>query len=127
MAHMAVVSKGKVASKIAKPLLSTNNAEARTRVLNLYRAWMREMPHAVQSHALDITVRQGKDKVREIFRNNMHIKDLRVIDMLCIKGTLELEETHNIWKQSTHIMRYFKETEREKKDDFMSKFYEGYN
>ena len=43
MAHMAVVSKGKALTKVAKPLLSTSNEEARKRVLNLYRAWMREV------------------------------------------------------------------------------------
>ena len=43
MAHMAVVTKGQAAAKVARPLLSTSSAEARTRVLNLYRAWMREV------------------------------------------------------------------------------------
>ena len=43
MAHMALVSKGKAAGKVAKPLLSTSSEEARKRVLNLYRAWMREV------------------------------------------------------------------------------------
>ena len=42
MAHMALVSKAKAAGKVAKPLLSTSSEEARKRVLNLYRAWMRE-------------------------------------------------------------------------------------
>lgn len=43
MAHTAVISRGKAVTKIAKPLLSTNEAEARLRILNLYRAWMREV------------------------------------------------------------------------------------
>eukprot|EP00794_Sanderia_malayensis_P009477 gene9477-10467_t len=127
MAHLAAVKQGQVIEKIAKPLLSSNSAEAKNRVINLYRAWMREVPHAIRKHALDITPNQGKAKVREIFQKNASIKDLRVIDMLYIKGKLELEETHNVWKQGTHVMRYFKETEPQRSDAFLSKFYSGYN
>ena len=34
---------------------------------------------------LDITLKEGRDKVRELFHNNSHIRDPRVIDMLVIK------------------------------------------
>jgi len=127
MAHIASVAKSLPVNKVAKPLLSVSNNEARRRVLNLYRSWWREIPHTVESHALDISVKQGRSKVREVFEQNRNVNDIRVIDMLVIKGTMELEETHKMWKQKTHVLRYFKHNEAPKQRDFMSRFHQGYD
>ena len=46
-----------------------------------------KVPHTVQAFALDISVKQGRNKVREEFAKNRNITDLRVVDMLVIKVT----------------------------------------
>jgi len=69
----------------------------------------------------DITksVEQCRVKLREEFEKNRHVTDIRVIDMLVIKGQMELKETVEIWKQKCHVMTYFKETVEPKPTDFL--------
>ncbi|XP_058877270.1 NADH dehydrogenase [ubiquinone] 1 alpha subcomplex subunit 6-like [Acipenser ruthenus] len=118
---------GAATGRVVKPIFSRDLDEAKRRVRELYRAWYREVPNAVSVFQLDITVKQGRDKVREQFQKNRLVMDPRVIDMLVIKGKMELEETINVWKQRTHVLRYFHETETPTPRDFLSKFYTGHD
>ncbi|CAL1528667.1 unnamed protein product [Lymnaea stagnalis] len=111
--------------KQVKPLLSVDRTEARRRVLNLYKAWYRQIPYALKAFNIPVSVKRAQDKLRELFLKNKHVTDIRAIDMLVIKGQMDLVETANIWKQRTHIMMFFKDTVNPKPTDFLSKFYEG--
>ncbi|NXF46289.1 NDUA6 dehydrogenase, partial [Oceanites oceanicus] len=123
---MAVAGRGAVSAAV-KPIFSRDLGEAKRRVRELYRAWYREVPNTVHLYQLDITVKQGRNKVREMFLKNANVTDPRVIDMLVIKGKMDLQETIQVWKQRTHIMRYFHETEIPRPKDFLSKFYAGHD
>lgn len=66
-----------------------------------------------------------QEKLKEEFVKNKDVSDIRVIDMLVIKGQMELKETVNIWKQKGHLMKYWKESWNPKPTDFLSKFFAG--
>jgi NADH dehydrogenase (ubiquinone) 1 alpha subcomplex subunit 6 len=68
-----------------KPLLSLDAAEARHRVLSLYKAWYRQIPWMMREYNLPVTADMARQTLRKRFEENKHVKDIRVIDMLVVK------------------------------------------
>uniref|UniRef100_A0A069DMX4 NADH dehydrogenase [ubiquinone] 1 alpha subcomplex subunit 6 n=1 Tax=Panstrongylus megistus TaxID=65343 RepID=A0A069DMX4_9HEMI len=122
-------SKKAVTSAIrhVKPILSVDRSESKRRVLNLYKAWYRQIPYIVMEYDIPKNITQCREKLREEFAKNKHVTDIRVVDMLIIKGQMELKEIVNIWKQKGTIMSYWKDTYEPKPTDFLSKFMVGAN
>ncbi|CAG9562004.1 unnamed protein product [Danaus chrysippus] len=114
-----------VGTKTVKPVLSVTQGEARLRVLSLYKAWYRQIPYIVKDFDIPKSEEQCRAKLKEMFLRNKDVTDIRVIDILVIKGQMELKESVNVWKQKGHIMAYFKPTEEPKPKDFLSKFFSG--
>ncbi|KAJ3321806.1 hypothetical protein HDU76_014022 [Blyttiomyces sp. JEL0837] len=100
---------------------------ARKRALDLYRLWLKSSVYITEAYQLDIPSSQIRSRVRQEFEKNRNVSDLGVVDILLLKGRQEYEETMNMWKQKTHIMRYYNEDTYapEKPKDFLGKFYAG--
>ncbi|KAJ3104059.1 NADH dehydrogenase 1 alpha subcomplex subunit 6 ndufa6 [Phlyctochytrium bullatum] len=104
-------------------------ASARRRVLQLYRDWVRAAPVVVERFQLEVTTAQVRNRIREEFETKRRIQDLPLIDVLLTKGRMEYDETLNMWKQKSHVMRYFSEEDHPepKPQTFLEKFYAGKN
>nr|XP_053648799.1 NADH dehydrogenase [ubiquinone] 1 alpha subcomplex subunit 6-like [Cherax quadricarinatus] len=116
----------KSGARQVKPLLSVDQSEARKRVLNLYKAWYRQVPYIVMDYDIPKTTEQCRQKLREEFEKNRHVQDIRVIDMLVIKGQMELKETVEVWKQKHGLMSYWRDSVEPRPKDFLSKFLDGH-
>uniref|UniRef100_H2XL07 NADH dehydrogenase [ubiquinone] 1 alpha subcomplex subunit 6-like n=2 Tax=Ciona intestinalis TaxID=7719 RepID=H2XL07_CIOIN len=54
---------------------------------------------------------------------NSHVRDVRAIDILIIKGEMDLQETLLNWKQDCHVRDYFEHpTKIQEPTDFLGKF-----
>lgn len=82
----------------------------------------------MQNNRLPKSVPQCRAKLRQEFEKHKDVTDIRVIDMLVIKGRMELQETVEKWKQECHMMHYWNDAIKPKKQkDFLSKFLSGKN
>ncbi|KAI6102978.1 NdufA6 NADH-ubiquinone oxidoreductase 14.8 kDa subunit [Pisolithus sp. B1] len=105
--------------------ISSNPSEARTRVIDLYRAWVRAAPEIVELYALPVTPAYFRHCIRQKFEANRHVTDQRAIEVLLLKGRQELQETLNIWKQPDHLMGILLQPSERPQRSFLQKFYEG--
>ncbi|XP_047343265.1 NADH dehydrogenase [ubiquinone] 1 alpha subcomplex subunit 6 isoform X2 [Vespa velutina] len=92
----------------ARPILSSNHAEA------------------LIDYDIPYTRKQCLEKLRSEFLKNKYVTDVRVIDLLVIKGHMELTEVINIWKPVGNLLNHFKDTYNPKPKDFLGKFYAGH-
>jgi len=106
-----------------KAIVSSNPAEARRRVLALYKQWYRAVPTILEMFQLPYSKEKAVGKIREEFLKNSHVRDVRAIDLLVMKSQMDLQETLLKWKQACHMKGFFKhQTLVETPTDFMGKF-----
>eukprot|EP00045_Choanoeca_perplexa_P001495 m.19951 g.19951 ORF g.19951 m.19951 type:complete len:119 (-) comp10980_c0_seq1:150-506(-) len=111
---------------VARGVISGSAQEARCRALGLYRAWRRQLPFIIELFRLDKSEEECQAKLKEKFMLNSQVQDVRQVDMLVIKGKLELEETLAVFKQTTHVMRFFEDPQGPTTPKpFMQKFLDG--
>ncbi|KAI7787671.1 nadh-ubiquinone oxidoreductase kda subunit [Diaporthe eres] len=110
---------------------SINWAEAQKRVLGTYRQWIRAAPEIQTMYNVPFPVSVIRTRIREEFERNRFVNKLPIVDVLLFKSDAEYQETMNFWKQSNHVMSFFKEEnfrgDHRLPSNFMSGFLEGRN
>lgn len=76
----------------------------RGKVLDLFRRMCRQVPRMVKLYELPYEATEMRHIIGLLFKKNAHVQDPRLIDMLCAKGEMEMEETLMQWKQRGHVL-----------------------
>lgn len=88
-----------------------------------------QAPSIVENYDLDLTTPAVRARIRQEFEKHRNVQDVNVIDRLIFKSRTEYEETINMWKQKTHVMRYFEDDvkllQSVKPVSFLDKFLAG--
>ena len=79
--------------------------EASKRALQLYRNVLKATPKVKTVFDVDMPLTEMRRAITWHFRKSAHIKDPRIVDMLVVKGEMDLEETLMQYKQKPHLMR----------------------
>ena len=67
--------------------------EASRRALQLYRNVLKATPKVKTVFDVDMPLPEMRRAITWHFRKSAHIKDPRIVDMLVVKGEMDLEET----------------------------------
>ncbi|KAK0630691.1 hypothetical protein B0T17DRAFT_228198 [Bombardia bombarda] len=112
-------------------VVAANSTEAKRRVLAVYRKWIRAAPEIQTMYSVPLTVSTIRTRIRQEFERHRFVNKLSVVDVLLMKGNIDYQETMNYWRQTTHIMSYFKgenfRGDKRLPADFMAGFLEGRN
>ncbi|GAO19607.1 uncharacterized protein UV8b_03763 [Ustilaginoidea virens] len=109
-----------------KTTQSANWSDAKRRVLSSYREWIRAAPEIQTMYNMPLPISAIRTRVRQEFERNRFANKLPVVDVLLFKSHAEYQETMNFWKQTTHVMSYFKDENFRGDKRLPSSFLEGF-
>ncbi|KAL2270388.1 hypothetical protein VTJ83DRAFT_2572 [Remersonia thermophila] len=110
---------------------SANWSDAKRRVIAAYRAWLRAAPEIQTMYGVPYPVAAIRSRIRQEFERHRYVNKLPVVDILLHKSNADYQETLNFWRQSNHVMSFFKEEyfrgEKRLPSNFITGFLEGRN
>ncbi|KAK0753292.1 NADH-ubiquinone oxidoreductase 14.8 kDa subunit [Schizothecium vesticola] len=105
---------------------SRNWKDAQHQVLSTYRKWIRAAPEIQTMYSVPLPVSAIRTRIRQEFERNRFVNKLSAVDVLIFRSHADYQETMNFWRQTTHIMSYFKEESLHRTKDRPTNFLEGF-
>ncbi|KPJ08463.1 NADH dehydrogenase [ubiquinone] 1 alpha subcomplex subunit 6 [Papilio machaon] len=99
----------KTCLKVGRPVMSTNMAQA----------------HTLKYFDIPKNQEDCRKKLREYFYRNKFVTDVRVVDILVIKGYMELKEVTHQWQQKGYMMSHWNPSAERAPVTFVEKFLAG--
>ncbi|KAH0556156.1 hypothetical protein GP486_005915 [Trichoglossum hirsutum] len=84
-----------------------------------------QAPEIQSQYSLNIPPAAVRTKIRQEFERHRYVQRLPVVDMLIFQSNAEFQETMNYWKQSPHVLKYWR-AEQDPKARLPSNFMEGF-
>ncbi|KAM0434440.1 hypothetical protein ACHAPT_003536 [Fusarium lateritium] len=92
---------------------------------------LNQAPEVQTMYNMPMPVSAIRTRMRQEFERHRYANKLSVVDVLLFKSHAEYQETMNFWKQTNHVMSYFKEEnfrgDKRLPSSFMTGFLEGRN
>lgn len=107
--------------------LPADKKECRRRVINLYKAWHRQLPSLLFDYKLDVPIEDARSKLRETFVKHSNMDNVAEIHNLVLRGQNELNELLSVHKEPCHFYKYFRTVDQPRADDFLTKFLQSNN
>ncbi|KAK8807449.1 hypothetical protein WA158_004208 [Blastocystis sp. Blastoise] len=86
---------------------SVSRAVASRKACMLYRAIIKQLPHAFASNEMDYDLKRAKSIIRQKFYANANLTDLAVIDRVLYQSAMEVDEVMEQWSRIEDVQEIF--------------------
>lgn len=92
-----------------------------TAAIDLYRKICRDVPTILTIYDLDVSVKEAREKVKSKFKENAHVKDASIIEIMLHHAQVEYDEARLQWKTPAQLMAFFERADySDKQIDYMN-------
>lgn len=77
-------------------------------------------------YSVPLPVAVVRTRIRQEFERHRFVSKLPVVDVLLFQSSADYQETRNFWRQTPHVMAFFKEETMRGEKKLPSSFMQGF-